>query len=79
MRRWLTAARYGLEQVLGRENLLVHSRANKIETGVDMSGKRRICILGGTGFVGRHLITRLAGEGHYVKVLTRRRERHHSD
>ena len=41
-----------------------------------MSGKRRICILGGTGFVGRHLITRLAGEGHYVKVLTRRRERH---
>ncbi len=34
---------------------------------------RNICILGGTGFVGRHLVARLAGDGHRVKVLTRYR------
>jgi uncharacterized protein YbjT (DUF2867 family) len=36
----------------------------------------RICVLGGTGFVGRHLASRLADHGHRVRVLTRRRERH---
>ena len=41
-----------------------------------MGSKRRICIVGGTGFVGRLLIARLVDEGHYVKVLARRRERH---
>ncbi len=41
-----------------------------------MTDKHRICVLGGTGFVGRHLVARLAAEGHYVKVLSRRRERH---
>ena len=41
-----------------------------------MSAKRRICILGGTGFVGRHLIARLGDDGHYIKVLARHRERH---
>jgi NADH dehydrogenase len=35
-----------------------------------------ICILGGTGFVGRHLCTELVRRGHYVKALTRQRERH---
>ncbi len=35
-----------------------------------------ICILGGTGFVGKHLVSRLAGEGHQIRVLTRHRERH---
>lgn len=40
-----------------------------------MSAKHRICVLGGTGFVGRHLVARLAKDGHYVKVLSRRRER----
>ncbi len=35
-----------------------------------------ICIIGGTGFVGRHLIYRLAQAGHRLRVLTRRRERH---
>lgn len=35
-----------------------------------------ICILGGTGFVGRHLAARLAKDGHRLKVLTRHRERH---
>jgi NADH dehydrogenase len=37
---------------------------------------KKICILGGTGFVGHHLVTRLVREGYEVKLLTRRRERH---
>ena len=36
---------------------------------------RRTCILGGTGFVGRTLANRLAGEGRALRVLTRDRER----
>jgi len=35
-----------------------------------------ICLLGGTGFVGKHLAHRLSQQGHQVRVLTRRRERH---
>lgn len=35
-----------------------------------------ILLLGGTGFVGRALIDRLVREGHYVRVVSRRRERH---
>jgi NADH dehydrogenase len=35
-----------------------------------------ICILGGTGFVGRHLAQRLTQYGYRVRILTRRRERH---
>ena len=35
-----------------------------------------ICILGGTGFVGGHLVTHLANEGHSLKVLTRHPQRH---
>jgi len=38
--------------------------------------KYKICVLGGTGFVGKHLVNRLAGEGHQVCVITRHRERH---
>lgn len=34
---------------------------------------RSVCVLGGTGFVGRALVAQLAGEGHSVKVLTRDR------
>ncbi len=34
------------------------------------------CVLGGTGFVGSRLVTRLVADGHRVKVLTRNRERH---
>lgn len=37
--------------------------------------KQRICILGGTGFVGRHLANRLTRDGHRLVVPTRRRER----
>ncbi len=37
---------------------------------------RSVCVLGGTGFVGRHLVTRLANGDRQVRVLTRRRERH---
>lgn len=37
--------------------------------------KLKICLLGGTGFVGRSLARRLVGLGHEVRVITRRRER----
>lgn len=36
----------------------------------------KIIILGGTGFVGRHLTARLCALGHEVTVITRRRDRH---
>jgi uncharacterized protein YbjT (DUF2867 family) len=36
----------------------------------------KICLLGGTGFVGRRLAARLSEAGHDVVILTRRRERH---
>lgn len=36
----------------------------------------KICVLGGTGFVGRHLVGHLANKGYELKVLTRHRERH---
>jgi NADH dehydrogenase len=35
-----------------------------------------VALLGGTGFVGRHLAARLVRDGHDVTVLTRNRERH---
>lgn len=35
---------------------------------------KKICILGGTGFVGRHLSRQLVRDGHQVKILSRRRE-----
>ena len=35
-----------------------------------------VCVLGGTGFVGRHLVAHLAHAGYRVRVLTTRSERH---
>ena len=37
---------------------------------------KTICVLGGTGFVGQHLVARLANRGYLVKVLTRHPQRH---
>ena len=37
---------------------------------------QKICVLGGTGFVGRHLVARLANRGYQVKVPTRHPQRH---
>lgn len=37
---------------------------------------RKICILGGTGFIGRSIVLRLVDAGHEVRVITRNRERH---
>lgn len=39
-------------------------------------GEHRLCILGGTGFVGRHLAARLNELGFRVRILTRNREKH---
>jgi NADH dehydrogenase len=41
-----------------------------------MALQRNIVVLGGTGFVGRHIAERLSAAGHRVKIITRRRERH---
>lgn len=37
---------------------------------------QRIAILGGTGFIGSHLVPRLAAEGHRMTLLSRNREKH---
>jgi len=37
---------------------------------------RQLVILGGTGFVGSHLVPRLAADGHRIVVLSRNREKH---
>ncbi len=37
---------------------------------------KKICVLGGTGFVGRHLVNRLAQDGYAIRVLTRHPHRH---
>lgn len=40
-----------------------------------MSKTKNICVLGGTGFVGSHIVEKLAKQGHHVKILSRHRER----
>src|SRR5574337_2133539 len=37
---------------------------------------QQLVILGGTGFVGSHLVQRLADDGHRMVLLSRNRERH---
>lgn len=37
--------------------------------------RRMVCVLGGTGFVGRNVVSRLVAAGHRVRVPTRNRER----
>lgn len=37
---------------------------------------RQLVILGGTGFVGSHLVPRLAADGHRITLLSRNREQH---
>ena len=37
---------------------------------------RSVCVLGGTGFVGSHIVARLIASGRKVKILTRRAQRH---
>jgi NADH dehydrogenase len=41
-----------------------------------MKKQLKICILGGTGFVGHHITAELVDLGHRVTILTRRRQRH---
>lgn len=41
-----------------------------------MSAIKNICVLGGTGFVGRALVAHLANRGYDLSVLTHNRERH---
>ncbi len=36
----------------------------------------KLVILGGTGFVGSHLVARLQRDGHAISVLSRNREKH---
>lgn len=38
--------------------------------------RQRIVILGGTGFIGSHLVPRLHADGHAIQVLSRNREHH---
>ena len=37
---------------------------------------QQLVILGGTGFVGSHLVSRLAADGHHIVLLSRNREQH---
>lgn len=39
---------------------------------------KTICVLGGTGFVGHHLVSQLTQQGYNVRVPSRNRERHRS-
>ena len=36
----------------------------------------QVCVLGGTGFIGKELVARLAAAGHGVRVLTRSYAQH---
>ena len=40
-----------------------------------MAKSKKICVLGGSGFVGQQIVEQLARRGHQIKVLSRHRER----
>jgi len=50
--------------------------ANTGSTGGYSTKAKTICVLGGTGFVGQHVVNQLTKNRVHVKVLTRRRENH---
>ena len=37
---------------------------------------KNICILGGTGFVGQHLVAKLASDGYSCRIISRHPQRH---
>lgn len=47
-----------------------------MQVNIERVVKPRICVLGGTGFVGHHFATLLAERGYRVRIPTRRSERH---
>src|SRR6185437_8207480 len=51
----------------GRTRVAGASRSRTLTLSPPMN----ICVLGGTGFVGTELVTRLVGQGHWVRVPTR--------
>jgi NADH dehydrogenase len=40
-----------------------------------VAATKKICILGGTGIVGQHIVTKLAKQHHKIKIISRHRER----
>lgn len=36
---------------------------------------KRVIIFGGTGFIGKHIVRRLAAEGYLIKIFTRNQEK----
>ena len=53
-----------------------YSRLNNlIFTIINAMTMKRICMIGGTGFVGRHIAHQLVERGYDVRILTRDRER----
>lgn len=43
-------------------------------SGLNKMTYKTVCILGGSGFVGRHICSLLAENGYHIKVLTRRKD-----
>lgn len=63
--------------LFGVRDWLAAARAPRLVAGdaaslaMDLQGRKRILVTGGTGFVGRRLVAALVGAGHDVTVLTR--------